>query len=75
MAINKYKRPHTKMAARRGTLCSYHKGQSKLPHFQCDECGCEYEQPARYPYRFCAARNAPFAAEDEIIVELPWFVS
>ena len=42
---------------------------------QCGECGCEYEQPALYPYRFCAACGAPFAAEDEIIVELPWLVS
>jgi hypothetical protein len=42
---------------------------------QCGECGCEYEQPARYPYRFCAVCGAPFAAEDEIIVELPWLVS
>ncbi len=41
---------------------------------QCGECGCEYEQPARYPYRFCAVCGAPFAAEDEIIIELPWLV-
>jgi uncharacterized CHY-type Zn-finger protein len=42
---------------------------------QCGECGCEYEQPARYPYRFCAVCGAPFATEDEIIIELPWLVS
>ena len=42
---------------------------------QCGECGCEYEQPARYPYRFCAVCGAPFAAEDEIVLELPWLVS
>jgi hypothetical protein len=41
---------------------------------QCGECGCEYQQPARYPYRFCAACGAPFAAEDEFIIELPWLV-
>jgi DNA-directed RNA polymerase subunit RPC12/RpoP len=42
---------------------------------QCGECGCEYEQPARYPYLFCAACGARFAIEDEVIVELPWLVS
>lgn|GEM_PF-6596786 len=41
---------------------------------QCGECGCEYDQPARYPYRFCAVCGAPFAQEDEIIIELPWLV-
>lgn len=41
---------------------------------QCGECGAEYEQPARYPYKFCAACGAPFAAEDEFIIELPWLV-
>ena len=42
---------------------------------QCGECGSEYEQPARYPYRYCVVCGAPFAAEDEVIVELPWLVS
>jgi hypothetical protein len=41
---------------------------------QCGECGCEYEQPARYPFRFCVACGAAFAAEDEMIIELPWTV-
>jgi len=41
---------------------------------QCGECGCEYEQPARYPFRFCAICGAPFASEDEIVMELPWLV-
>jgi hypothetical protein len=41
---------------------------------QCGECGSEYEQPSRYPYRFCAVCGAPFAPEDEIIIELPWLV-
>jgi hypothetical protein len=41
---------------------------------QCGECGCEYEQPARYPYRFCAGCGAPFASEDEFVIELPWLV-
>jgi uncharacterized CHY-type Zn-finger protein len=42
---------------------------------QCGECGSEYEQPARYPYRFCAVCGAPFADEEEVIIELPWLVS
>ena len=41
---------------------------------QCGECGCEYEQPSRYPFRFCVGCGAPFAAEDEIVIELPWLV-
>jgi len=41
---------------------------------QCGECGCEYEQPALYPFRFCAVCGAPFAREDEMIIELPWLV-
>jgi hypothetical protein len=41
---------------------------------QCGECGCEYEQPGRYPFRFCVACGAQFATEDEIILELPWLV-
>jgi len=41
---------------------------------QCGECGCEYEQPARYPYRFCAVCGAQFASEDEVVIELPWLV-
>ena len=41
---------------------------------QCGECGCEYEQPARYPFRFCPVCGAQFAPEDEMIIELPWLV-
>jgi len=41
---------------------------------QCGECGGEYDQPARYPFRFCAICGAPFAEEDEVIIELPWRV-
>jgi rRNA maturation endonuclease Nob1 len=41
---------------------------------QCGECGSEYEQPARYPFRFCVVCGAPFAIEDEIIIELPWLI-
>jgi hypothetical protein len=41
---------------------------------QCGECGAEYEQPARYPFKFCVVCGAPFATEDEIIIELPWLV-
>ncbi len=47
--------------------------ESKV-EIQCGECGCEYEQPARYSFRFCAICGAPFAAEDEIIIELPWLI-
>jgi rRNA maturation endonuclease Nob1 len=42
---------------------------------QCGECGAEYDQPARYPYKFCPVCGAAFAAEDEVIIELPWLVS
>ena len=41
---------------------------------QCGECGSEYGQPARYPFRFCAVCGAPFAQDDEMIIELPWLV-
>jgi hypothetical protein len=46
----------------------------ELTGIQCGECGCEYEQPARYPFRFCVVCGAPFAAEDELVIELPWTV-
>jgi hypothetical protein len=45
-----------------------------LVEIQCGECGCEYQQPVRYPFRFCAVCGAPFAPEDEYIIELPWLV-
>ena len=41
---------------------------------QCGECGGEYEQPARYPFRFCAHCGAPFASEDELVIVLPFTV-
>ena len=41
---------------------------------QCGCCGVEYEQPARYPFRFCAHCGAPFAAEDEVVIVLPFRV-
>lgn len=41
---------------------------------QCGECGSEYLQPVRYPFRFCAICGAPFAPDDEFILELPWLV-
>lgn len=41
---------------------------------QCGECGSEYEQPARYPFKFCVVCGAPFAVEDELVIELPWTV-
>jgi uncharacterized CHY-type Zn-finger protein len=41
---------------------------------QCGACGCEYGQPARYPFRFCVVCGARFAPEDEWILELPWLV-
>ena len=39
---------------------------------QCGECGGEYEQPHRYPFRFCPHCGAPFAIEDELMIELPF---
>jgi hypothetical protein len=42
---------------------------------QCGECGSEYEQPALYPFKFCVVCGAPFAMEDEIVIELPWLIS
>lgn len=45
-----------------------------IVEIQCGECGSEYEQPAGYPFRFCVVCGAPFAPEDEIIIELPWLV-
>ncbi len=41
---------------------------------QCGECGGEYEQPNRYPFRFCPHCGAPFAFGDEVILELPYLV-
>jgi hypothetical protein len=41
---------------------------------QCGECGSEYEQPARYPFRFCVVCGAHFSAQDEMVIELPWVV-
>jgi hypothetical protein len=41
---------------------------------QCGECGGEYDQPARYPFRFCAHCGAPFSAEDELVIVLPFQV-
>ena len=38
---------------------------------QCGECGGEYEQPTLYPFKFCPHCGAPFAAQDEILIELP----
>jgi hypothetical protein len=49
--------------------------RGRLMEIQCGECGCEYGQPARYPYRFCVVCGAPFAAQDEFVIELPWLVS
>jgi hypothetical protein len=48
--------------------------EGRILEIQCGECGSEYEQPARYPFRFCVVCGAPFAAEDEIVIELPWLV-
>lgn len=44
-------------------------GQDEI---QCGECGGEYDQPTPYPFRFCPHCGAPFAAQDEILVELPF---
>ena len=44
-------------------------GQDEI---QCGECGGEYEQPTPYPFKFCPHCGAPFAAQDEILIELPF---
>jgi uncharacterized CHY-type Zn-finger protein len=41
---------------------------------QCGECGAEYSQPSRYPFRFCPCCGAPFAEQDELLIELPFLV-
>ena len=41
---------------------------------QCGECGGEYEQPNRYPFRFCPHCGAPFAFEGEFMIELPFLL-
>ena len=41
---------------------------------QCGECGGEYEQPTLYPFLNCPHCGAPFAAQDELLVELPILV-
>ena len=41
---------------------------------QCGECGSEYEQPNRYPFRFCPQCGARFADQDELVVELPYLI-
>ena len=41
---------------------------------QCGECGGEYSQPGRYPFRFCPHCGAPFAPDDELVIELPFEV-
>lgn len=39
---------------------------------QCGECGAELEQPTRYPFKFCPHCGAPFAAQDELLIALPF---
>jgi hypothetical protein len=41
---------------------------------QCGECGGEYEQPTMFPFKFCPHCGAPFADEDELLIELPFLV-
>ena len=41
---------------------------------QCGECGGEYEQPSRYAFQFCPHCGAPFADQDELLIELPFLV-
>ena len=41
---------------------------------QCGECAAEYEQPNRYPFPFCPHCGAPFATEDEMVIELPFLI-
>ncbi len=45
-----------------------------LDEIQCGECGGEYEQPTAYPFKFCPHCGAPFSAQDEILIELPFWV-
>ena len=51
-------------------------GKSRYGHdeIQSGECGGEYEQPTPYPFQFCAHCGAPFAAQDEIFIELSFRV-
>ena len=42
---------------------------------QCGECGGEYEQPTRYPFKFCPHCGAPFAEHDELLMVLPFRVT
>jgi uncharacterized CHY-type Zn-finger protein len=46
-------------------------GQDEI---QCSECGGEYGQPTRYPFQFCPHCGAPFAQQDELLIELPFLV-
>ena len=46
-------------------------GQDEI---QCGECRCQYEQPTPYPFQFCPHCGAPFAQQDEILIELPFWV-
>lgn len=41
---------------------------------QCGECGGEYNQPTLYPFLNCPHCGAPFAAQDELLIELPILV-
>lgn len=41
---------------------------------QCGECGGEYNQPSRYPFPFCPHCGAPFAADSEFLIVLPFVV-
>ena len=40
----------------------------------CGECGGEYEQPTMFPFKYCPHCGAPFADEDELLIELPFLV-
>ena len=46
-------------------------GQDEI---QCGECGGEYEQPTQYAFKFCPHCGAPFAEQDELLIELPFLV-
>jgi len=41
---------------------------------QCGECGGEYDQPTQFPFKYCPHCGAPFAAVDELLIELPYLV-
>jgi hypothetical protein len=46
----------------------------RLTDIQCGNCGSDYQQPARYRFKFCTQCGSPFAEEDELVIVLPFVV-